>query len=118
MKSGGTMRRLLILSLLFLPSCCPNYSDGSRIGIVTKLSHKGLVFKSWEGEMLVALPVDVAGTTQPEKFTFNVDPGAINEVERAMQEGKRVELIYRQWALGPPTIDNNHVVYGIKAAGK
>ena len=74
-----------VLVLLLLSGCMPNYSDGSRIGIVTKLSHKGMLFKSWEGEMLIALPVSVAGTTQPEKFAFNVDDKAVDAVEKAMK---------------------------------
>lgn len=105
----------VLICLLIVSACAPNYSDGSRMGVVTKLSQKGLFFKSWEGEMLVALPIEVAGNTQPEKFEFNVDPQVIDKVQKAMASGKRVELVYRQWAIGPPTIDSDHVVIDVKA---
>ena len=98
---------------MVLASCGKNYSNGTRVGVVTKLSQKGLICKSWEGEMLIALPAS-AGSTNPEKFRFNVDPSAVNVVKAAMASGERVELEYRQWFCTPPTIENEHVVIGVK----
>ena len=93
-----------------LVGCAENYSSGDRVGIVTKLSEKGLAIKSWEGELLMALPVEVAGTTQPEKFAFNVDPAAVSKVKEALMSGKRVQVIYRQWLVHPIRIESNTVV--------
>jgi hypothetical protein len=93
----------------------PNYSNGERVGIVTKLSEKGVIFKSWEGELLMALPIDVAGTTQPEKFAFNVEKACVERMNTAMKESKRVTLIYRQWWSKPNyKIDHDYVVTDIK----
>ncbi len=110
------MRRffLLIILLCTLSACGQNYSDGTRVGVVTKLSQKGLFFKSWEGEMLMALPSQTVGTIQPEKFVFNVDPAVESKVEEAMKSGKRVELMYRQWLVRPPTIDSDYVIIDVK----
>lgn len=91
-------------------------SIGTRVGVVTKLSEKGLVYKSWEGEMLMALPASVANTTEPEKFEFNVDPAAIAKVMAALRSGQRVELVYREWALPPLSIDHGHVVVDVRGA--
>lgn len=107
---------LFLLTAMLCAGCGQNYSNGERIGVVTKLSEKGVIFKSWEGEMLIALPVAVAGTTQPEKFTFNVAAEAVGQVKKAMSSGQRVELVYRQWFLAPPTIENGHVVIAVKSA--
>lgn len=101
---------LLCTALLAVSACGENYSNGERAGVVTKLSEKGLIFKSWEGELLVALPIGVAGTTQPEKFPFNVAPEAVAQVKAAAFSGKRTVLTYRQWAIAPLTIDHGHVV--------
>lgn len=98
---------------LFLGACAPNFSNGERAGVVTKLSEKGLIFKSWEGELLVALPIDVAGNTQPEKFEFNVSPDCVDKVKAALTSGKRVTLVYRQWAMSPPTIEHDHVIVDV-----
>ena len=68
-----------------------SYSSGERAGWVQKLSHKGWICKTWEGELaLVSLP----GTT-PEKFLFTIwDDKVAEQVTKVM--GKRVSLHYEE----------------------
>jgi hypothetical protein len=68
-----------------------SYSSGERAGYLQKMSHKGWVCKTWEGELsLIAIP-----GTAPEKFLFSVrDDGVAKRLEAAM--GKRVTLLYEQ----------------------
>lgn len=68
-----------------------SYSTGERAGWVQKLSNKGYVCKTWEGEMaLVSLP-----GSMPEKFIFTVwDDKAAAKLNAVM--GKRVALHYEQ----------------------
>lgn len=68
-----------------------SYSTGDRAGWVQKLSNKGWLCKTWEGELaLVSLP----GTT-PEKFLFTIwDDAVAADVTRVM--GKRVTLHYEE----------------------
>jgi len=106
----------VLMLAVSLTACGPNYSNGTRVGVVTKLSQKGVIWKSWEGELLIALPQGVSSATQPEKFEFNVDPACVGKVQAAMNSGKRVELIYRQWWVSPPTIDADYVVVDVKDA--
>jgi len=74
-----------------------SYSAGERAGWVQKLSKKGWVCKTWEGELsMVAMP-----GSMPEKFLFTVHDDAIaDKLNRAM--GKRVALTYEQH-IGIPT---------------
>ncbi|HEY1392831.1 MAG TPA: hypothetical protein VFV25_05625 [Methylibium sp.] len=74
-----------------------SYSSGERAGWVQKLSRKGWICKTWEGELaLVSLP----GST-PEKFDFTISDDAVAEqLNRVM--GKRVALHYEQ-KVGLPT---------------
>jgi len=74
-----------------------NYAAGERAGWVQKLSKKGWLCKTWEGEMaMVSLP----GTT-PEKFPFTVwDDKVANDINKVI--GKRVALHYEQ-KVGLPT---------------
>jgi len=67
------------------------YSDGERAGWVQKLSRKGYVCKTWEGEMaMVSLPGSV-----PEKFAFTVREDAVaQQINQAM--GRRVSLYYEE----------------------
>jgi hypothetical protein len=68
-----------------------SYSSGERAGWVQKLSTKGYICKTWEGEMaLVSLP-----GSMPEKFIFTVwDDKAAEKLNAVM--GKRVSLHYEQ----------------------
>ena len=74
-----------------------NYSDGERAGYVQKLSRKGWICKTWEGELaLVNLP-----GAMPEIFYFSVRDDAV--AKRIQQSvGKRVALSYEQH-IGIPT---------------
>lgn len=68
-----------------------NYSEGERAGYVQKLSKKGWLCKTWEGEIaMVTMPGAI-----PEKFEFTV---RTDEVAQKINQlaGKRVVLMYRQ----------------------
>ena len=68
-----------------------SYSEGERAGYVQKLSKKGFVCKTWEGEMaMVTMPGTVA-----DKFLFTVPTDAIAARVNA-SVGKRVALHYQQ----------------------
>ncbi|MGC2462627.1 MAG: hypothetical protein WA446_16905 [Steroidobacteraceae bacterium] len=67
------------------------YATGERAGFVQKLSKKGWICKTWEGEMaMVTMPGTVA-----EKFYFTVPEDAIAANINASL-GKRVALHYKQ----------------------
>ena len=85
-----------IVGLLWLLVGCGavEYSDGSRVGVVTKFSHKGFVFKTYEGELLVGAQT---GTAVPNRWRFSVvDDQVGTRLEQAMRSGRRVELKYSQ----------------------
>jgi hypothetical protein len=68
-----------------------SYSDGERAGYVQKLSRKGWLCKTWEGEMaMVTMPGTVA-----EKFAFTVRDEAI-AAQLNTNVGKRLALHYEQ----------------------
>ncbi len=68
-----------------------SYATGERAGFVQKLSKKGWICKTWEGEMaMVTMPGTVA-----EKFYFTVPEDAIAANINASL-GKRVALHYKQ----------------------
>ena len=74
-----------------------SYAEGERVGYVQKLSRKGWVCKTWEGELaMVTMPGAI-----PEKFNFSIRSNAVAErLNRTL--GKRVGLKYTQH-LGLPT---------------
>ena len=68
-----------------------SYSSGERAGYLQKLSEKGWICKTWEGELtMVSLP-----GAAPEKFAFSVrDEAAVAKINASM--GKRIALVYEQ----------------------
>jgi hypothetical protein len=100
-----TTKRILIalLVLLGLPALYLvavlnwSYSSCERAGWVQKLSHKGWVCKTWEGELaLVSQP-----GAPVEKFLFTVHDDAVAEAINTHM-GKRVALHYDE-KVGLPT---------------
>jgi hypothetical protein len=74
-----------------------SYATGERAGYVQKLSKKGWLCKTWEGEIaLVSMPGTVA-----EKFVFTVPDDAVaQQINGSL--GNRVTLFYEQH-IGLPT---------------
>jgi hypothetical protein len=68
-----------------------SYSEGERAGYVQKLSRRGWVCKTWEGELaMVTMPGAI-----PEKFYFSVPSEAVAaKINQSI--GKRVALTYQQ----------------------
>ena len=74
-----------------------SYSEGERAGYLQKLSHKGWLCKTWEGEILLS---SMPGAI-PERFAFTVrDENVVRQLQAAM--GQRVQLTYEQH-IGVPT---------------
>lgn len=87
-----------------------SYSSGERAGWVQKLSKKGFLCKTWEGEMaMVSLPGSI-----PEKFDFTTrDESIARQIHQVM--GRRVSLTYEEH-IGLPSScfgDTRHFVTGV-----
>jgi hypothetical protein len=74
-----------------------SYAEGERVGYIQKLSRKGWICKTWEGELaMVTMPGAI-----PEKFYFSIRSDAVAaQLNRTL--GRRVGLKYTQH-LGLPT---------------
>lgn len=99
-----------LVALYFWAAWHWSYSTGERAGWVQKLSNKGWVCKTWEGELaLVSLPGSTA-----EKFYFTVhDEAVAAQITRNM--GKRVALHYEEM-VGLPTScfgETRHFITGL-----
>ena len=76
-----------------------SYSSGERAGFLQKVSHKGWICKTWEGELsLVAMP-----GSAPEKFLFTVRDEAVAQKVSAAA-GKRVTLTTSNTKGCPPPV--------------
>lgn len=87
------------------------YSAGERAGFVQKISEKGFVCKTYEGELVL---VTIPGT-QAEKFFFTAKNKAIyDRINETI--GQRVRLIYKQHKWIPSSCfgDTEYFVYDVQ----
>ncbi|HEV8448881.1 MAG TPA: hypothetical protein VGQ44_18750 [Gemmatimonadaceae bacterium] len=91
------------------------YASGERAGFLQKISKKGWICKTWEGEIqLAAIP-----GSMPEKFEFTVRSDSIAEVLNKLN-GERVVVTYEQHK-GLPTScfgDTEYFVTQARAVGQ
>jgi hypothetical protein len=101
---------VVIVSLWIWVSLGYTYASGERAGYVQKISKKGWICKTWEGELAMA---NLPGT-MPQIFSFTVRNDSIaNVIER--NAGKQVSLTYDQHR-GVPTScfgDTEYFVTGV-----
>ncbi|WP_341677294.1 hypothetical protein [Niveibacterium sp. SC-1] len=97
---------ILLVALYTWATLSWSYADGERAGYVLKLSKKGWLCKTWEGEMqMVAIPGAV-----PEKFAFTVrDEAVVAKVNAEL--GKLVTLSYEQHKGVPTTCFGDTMYY-------
>jgi hypothetical protein len=68
-----------------------SYAEGERAGYVQKLSKKGWICKTWEGELAMAT---IPGA-MPEVWAFSLHDDAV-AAEINKRVGERVTLVYEQ----------------------
>jgi len=76
--------------LYFLTIYYVTYSEGYRAGELVKFSHKGVIVKTWEGEIS-------QGVSEAQIFKFSVESKE-KEVIKLLQDyqGKHVKLTYKE----------------------
>ena len=93
----------LVGFLIGIPLACatggmiPDYSNGVREGYITKLSKKGVIWKTWEAEMQIGSG-EMSALQSP--FAFSIKDDEMAESVRK-NLSKKVTLEYRQWLLMP-----------------
>lgn len=107
-------RTILVLAALTMLTGCWQVSEGERAGVVTKFSHKGAIWQSWEGELHYA---GANGTIVADSWEFALDNAAqrgenlqalVEKLTEAQRSGRRVKIVYKQematapWRSGSP----------------
>lgn len=99
------IKRIVIILLvaivaLFSFSYWGTYSDGIRSGMVVKISKKGWVFKTYEGQLnLQTFGANKSPNLVSESFEFSVESdqeAVIKALEEASLSGERVSLKYEE----------------------
>ena len=99
----GTLGFIVVMCLLGLciassfVGCDATYSEGFRDGTIQKFSHRGMIFKSWEGELgMVGIKVKAGQNAESNTFEFSVDDSTLVEQIKALEPDEHVRVHYRQ----------------------
>ena len=107
-------RTFLFIVFLLLAFCVywfffNSYGKGERTGVLIKISRKGNIFKTNEGEMWLSC----RQMTNPEKFYFSVKSDSIATVLTNLQD-QCVQLTYTQYRKSLPWRgDTKYMVTGV-----
>ena len=89
---------LSLSMLIYFLVCSMTYSEGTRMGVLYKISKKGYVFKTYEGEIHIGGMYQKDGNIMPPtifKFSIKRKNKKVYETLDSLQ-GKRVIVKYRQ----------------------
>ncbi|WP_111306932.1 6-phosphogluconate dehydrogenase [Confluentibacter sediminis] len=80
---------IILLSILYICFLYfSSYSKGVRAGELIKFTHKGVIFKTWEGEIS-------QGVSESQRFQFSVEDKEKQVIEDLNNfQGKMVKLHY------------------------
>jgi len=101
-------RVLLMAAAAVMLTACGVYSEGERTGQVTKLSEKGIIFKTHEGELVMSgmkTRTDGEGRSSviANVFEYSVtDPAIVAKINAAARTGDPVTLVYDQYLIPAP----------------
>ncbi len=90
---------LIIIALVaYVYICGMSYSNGTRTGVVIKVSQKGYVFKTYEGELNLGGISEGDGTLMPTKvWKFSIQKNDTTNYNLVTNtQGKHVRLHYKE----------------------
>jgi len=104
----------VIVALWIWVSLGYTYASGERAGYIQKISKKGWLCKTWEGELAMA---NLPGT-MPQIFSFTVRNDSVAKVIE-QNAGKQVSLTYDQHRGVPTTCfgETEYFVTGVHRTG-
>ncbi len=98
-----------------------SYGEGYRVGTILKISNKGVIFKTWEGElsqgMLEGNQSAVASgvATRVWYFTLSGEKTVIDQINHAIDSNKKVKVFYKEKYVGLPWVgDTRQIVYKVE----
>ena len=114
---------LVILLCIFLFFTFGNYSEGDRAGTIIKLSKKGYVLKTHEGQLNLGMVYVEGSESSVNKslwsFSVNGDQALIDSMNYAMLNGKRVKLHYVEKYYTMPWVgETNYIVKSMEIENK
>lgn len=120
--NAGLKKFLLALGVLvllfFLFAYYANFSSGFRVGVPVKLSKKGVLVKTFEGQLNIGGLTSGEQGVMPTQWDFTVpssNENAFKRIESAMEKGVRAKLYYKEKYIKLPWRgDTKYFVYQVE----
>ena len=92
---------ILVVSLWIYWKYSFTYSEGYRAGLLQKISYKGNIFKTYEGEMILSsIQSNTNVAIASEKFFFSVtDKAVANDLEKVQGQSVIVHYVEKNGTL-------------------
>ncbi len=85
---GSIFTIILLFTLYYFAVYFITFSEGFRAGELVKISKKGVLFKTWEGEMS-------QGVSDAQIFKFSIEKNKKNVIDKLIDlQGQKVKLTY------------------------
>jgi len=98
---------VLLLVVVFFAGCKEHYSDGERVGTVTKFSKAGVVWDSWDGLLNIT---QTGMNSSGEPFAFSID----NDCDTKPEKQKIIQILQEAQVKGWKIKISYHQVWGMK----
>lgn len=105
---------VLVLAFLVYWFFYNSISDGTRTVYLVKISHRGNIFKTYEGEALVSIGANPQTSITTDKFIYSVTSKSLYD-SLTRYEGQKMTLRYKQYRRTLPWRgDSQYIVYGFE----
>lgn len=114
---------LAIVFLLLVGVVCflffGNYSTGARSGVIMKLSKKGVIFKTNEGQLNIGGFDQTVDDGVSNVWSFSVrDKDVLNDMNDAMDHSQRVKIYYKEKYIKLPWWgETKYFIYDVEELG-
>ena len=103
---------VLVLAFLVYWFFYNSISDGTRTVYLVKISHRGNIFKTYEGEALVSIGANPQTSITTDKFIYSVTSKSLYD-SLTRYEGQKMTLKYKQYRRTLPWRgESEYIVYG------
>lgn len=92
----GTLITVMVIAGYLAFARYATFSDGNRTGKVSKISRKGVIWKTWEGALNEG---SHEGGASADRWEFSVYPGnseIVKKIQEAQDKNQTVNLHYKE----------------------
>lgn len=91
------MTKLISVLIVCLMLCgCYEVGKGNKIGTITRLNHEGLIFKTYEAQMIRGGMTDGSGSFG-QTFNFTIErPELVDIIQTALDKQQKIKIYYHQ----------------------